>query len=116
LKLAALRRFALSLPGVTEQAHFDFSSFRVRGKIFVTVPPPGEYIHVFVDDLERERALALAPESIEKLWWGKKVVGLRITLAAPPAALVQELVRNAWTRKAPKRLVSVNRPGTKGVA
>jgi hypothetical protein len=116
LKLAAVRRFALSLPEVTEQPHFDFSSFRVRGKIFVTVPPPGEYIHVFVDDLERERALALAPESIEKLWWGKKAVGLRVKLARARPTLVQELVRNAWTRKAPKRLVSVNRPGTKGVA
>jgi len=45
-----------------------------------------------------------------------KLAALRLTLAAAPAALVQELVRNAWTRKAPKRLVSVNRPGTKGVA
>jgi hypothetical protein len=67
LKLAQVRRFALALPEATEQPHFDFSSFRVRGKIFVTVPPHGKHIHVFVDDLERDRALALAPESIEKL-------------------------------------------------
>jgi hypothetical protein len=81
----------------------------VRGKIFVTVPPRGESIHVFVDDLGRERALALASEWIEKLWWGKKVVGLRVRLAAARPALVEELVRNAWTRKAPKGLLAVNR-------
>jgi hypothetical protein len=108
LKLSAVRRFALSLPETTEEPHFDFSSFRVRGKIFVTVPPPGKYIHVFVDDLERERALALAPDWTEKLWWGKKVVGLRVHLSAARPALVDEWVRNAWARKAPKRIVSAS--------
>jgi len=103
VKIAAVRRFALSLPETTEKPHFDYSSFRVRGKIFVTVPPPGEYIHVFVDDLERERALALAPEWIEKLWWGKKVVGVRVQLGAARPGLVEELVRNAYERKAKKR-------------
>jgi len=39
--LAEARRLALSLPEVTEQPHFDMASFRVRGKIFVTVPPEG---------------------------------------------------------------------------
>jgi hypothetical protein len=105
MKVAAVRRFALSLPEASEEPHFDLSSFRVRGKIFTTVPPPGEYIHVFVDDLERERALALAPDWIEKLWWGKKVVGVRVHLARAERALVEELVRNAWARKAPKRLL-----------
>jgi hypothetical protein len=36
--LAEARRLALALPEVTEQPHFDMASFRVRGKIFVTVP------------------------------------------------------------------------------
>ena len=103
MKVAAVRRLALSLPETTEEPHFDYSSFRVRGKIFVTVPPDEKHIHVFVDDVERERALALAPEWIEKLWWGKKVAGVRIELAAARPALVEELVRNAWTRKAAKR-------------
>jgi hypothetical protein len=44
-ELAEARRFALSLPEVTEEPHFDMSSFRVRGKIFVTVPPDGTRLH-----------------------------------------------------------------------
>jgi predicted DNA-binding protein (MmcQ/YjbR family) len=32
------REFALSLPGTSEEPHFDMSSFRVKGKIFATVP------------------------------------------------------------------------------
>src|SRR6478672_5062537 len=48
MKIAAVREFALGLPEATEEPHFDFASFRVRGKIFVTVPPDETHIHVFV--------------------------------------------------------------------
>ena len=46
----------MSLEAVTEEPHHDYSSFRVRGKIFVTVPPDEEVVHVFVgeeDELAR---------------------------------------------------------------
>jgi hypothetical protein len=33
--LGPARRFALALPGVTEEPHFGMLSFRVRGKIFI---------------------------------------------------------------------------------
>ncbi|HEX2746550.1 MAG TPA: MmcQ/YjbR family DNA-binding protein, partial [Verrucomicrobiales bacterium] len=58
MSLAQVRRFALSLPETTEEPHFNFSSFRIRKKIFVTVPPGEEYIHIFVPAEEREEALA----------------------------------------------------------
>ena len=104
MKLESLRQFALKLPEVTEEPHFKFSSFRVRGKIFVTVPPEQTHIHVFVDDDEREPALARHPEFLEKLWWGKKVCGLRVLMAKADPAVVQSLVKAAWRRKAPKTL------------
>jgi hypothetical protein len=105
MKLGDARRIALAFPEAVEAPHFDFTSFRVRTKIFATAPPDGLHLHVFVDDLERERALELFPEFIEKLWWGKKVVGLRVTLRDAPAAAVRGLLQNAWQRKAPKALV-----------
>ena len=103
-KLDQLRRYALSLPEVTEQPHFDYSSFRVRGKIFVSVPPGGQHLNVFVDEEQRELALAVHAAFVEKLWWGGKVVGLRVELAHADGKAVNELVRQAWARKAPKRL------------
>ena len=36
-----IRVLALSLPEAQEHPHFDRSSFRVRGKIFITLPPVG---------------------------------------------------------------------------
>jgi hypothetical protein len=106
MKLEAARRLALALPEATEEPHFEYTSFRVRGKIFATAPPSGEFVHVFVDDDEREMTLELHADCVEKLWWGKKVLGVRVTLAKAPAALVKALLANAWRRKAPKGLLA----------
>lgn len=105
LKIGAVRRYALSLPEVAEEPHFDKSSFRVRGKIFATVPPGGRYLHVFVDETGRELMVSVAPQTYEKLWWGKKVVGLRVTLSSAKSHDVEELLHSAWERKAPKSVV-----------
>jgi hypothetical protein len=108
MKIAQVRRYALSLADATEEPHFDHSSFRVRGRIFVTVPPDEEHIHVFVGDQEREQALIQYPAFVEKLVWGERVRGLRIRLSEAPPALVNRLVRAAWLHKAPKRLVAAS--------
>jgi hypothetical protein len=106
MKITQVRRFAMSLPEVTEEPHFDYASFRVRGKIFATVPPEGEHLHVFVTDEQRELALAIDPGFIEKLLWGGRVVGLRVTLANAKPKTVTALLAQAWTRKAPKSLLA----------
>ena len=102
MKLATARRFALSLPDTAEAPHFDYGSFRVAGRIFATFPPTGTHLHVFVDDDTREQALELHSEYVEKLWWGKKVLGVRVTLEAADAAVVKRLLRSAWERKSAK--------------
>lgn len=105
MTLAEARRVALSLPDATEAPHHAMTSFRVRGRIFATAPADGAHLHVFVDDDERERAIASEPASCEKLWWGKKVVGVRIALERADRAFVARLLRSAWTRNAPKSLI-----------
>lgn len=105
MKIAAVRKFAMSLPETEEKPHFHFSSFRVAGRIFVTVPPDEVHIHVFVADKDREPALELYSEYVEKLWWGKKVCGLKLALENADAGVVKSLVRAAWSTKAPKRLI-----------
>ena len=104
--LAEARRFALALPEATEQPHFDMASFRVRGKIFVTVPPEGTRLHVFIDPLEVEGYVAQDPAAFEPLHWGDRLSGLRVSLAATPPAILAEIIEEAWRRKAPKRIVA----------
>jgi hypothetical protein len=116
MKIASVRKHALSLEAVTEEPHHDHSSFRVRGKIFVTVPPAQDVIHVFVGEEDRERALALYPGFVEKLPWGGKVVGLRIALEPADAAAVKALVSRAYQTRVlkdagPKATRTVRRAG-----
>jgi hypothetical protein len=103
MKYATARRYALSLDGVSEAPHHHFGSFRVQGRIFITVPPQAECLHVFVPDAVREQALALYPDFTEKLSWGGKVVGLRVALAAARVGAVKALIREAWQHKSPRR-------------
>jgi hypothetical protein len=104
VNLDDVRRCAMSLPEVTEEPHHHFSSFRIGGKIFATVPPGESHVHLFVDESERALAIAANPDAFEKLWWGKKVVGLRVALVAAQKTQVEDLLFAAWCRKAPKRL------------
>ena len=55
---------------------------------------------------ERQVALATTPAFVEKLLWGKKVVGLRITLAKAKPKVVERLLAQSWARKAPRNLVA----------
>ena len=104
------RQFALSLPDATEEPHFEFTSFRIGGKIFATAPPESEYLHVFVPEDAREAALARGSDFLEELHWGKRVIGLQVLLPTAKAKDVCALLEQAWSHKAPKRLRSLRSP------
>ena len=114
MKLEAVRKIALSLPEVTEEPHHDFRSFRVKGKIFVTMPPGAERIHVFLADQARQVALSMHPEFVEKLLWGGKVVGVRVSLSAAKPSVVKAMLEQAWVNKAPKAVQAKYKPAVRG--
>jgi hypothetical protein len=104
MKFEQLREFALALPEATEEPHFALTSFRIRGKIFATAPSDERSINIFVDETDRERALAIDAASFEKLWWGASVVGLKAHIAQADSRLLFGLLKHAWLRKAPNSL------------
>jgi hypothetical protein len=104
--LARVRELALTLPGATEEPHFDMISFRVRGKIFATVPPDEQHVHVFVDEAESRACVAENPAAFEQLLWGSKTRGVRVNLAAATRDRVGELLEESWRRKAPARMIA----------
>ncbi|MBI3829119.1 MAG: MmcQ/YjbR family DNA-binding protein [Planctomycetes bacterium] len=106
MNLETVRRFALSLPLANEEPHFEMSSFRVKGKIFATVPPDGKHLHIFVDEDATAAAVAKHPKCCEELWWGMKLSGVRVTLKNAEAKLVKGLLEASWRRKAPKSAVA----------
>jgi hypothetical protein len=104
--VAGVRRIALSLPEATEAPHHDMTSFRVGGKIFATVPPQGDRVHVFIAEEEVQPYCAEFPDAVEELWWGKRLSGCRVTLKKADQALLRELLAEAWRRRAPKKLAA----------
>jgi hypothetical protein len=103
VKLEAARTFALSLPETTEEPHFDMSSFRVKGKIFCTVPSEGKTLHVFADANEAAALVAAQPTAYEHIAWGgrERPEWLRVHLAKAKAPDVKGLLEDAWLAKAP---------------
>jgi hypothetical protein len=104
--VATARRLALELPEAAEAPHFESASFRVRGKIFATVPPDGRHLHVFLAEDDVASYCAEFPDAVEELWWGKRLSGCRVLLRQADRALVRELLMESWRRKAPKKLAN----------
>jgi hypothetical protein len=114
MNLKDARTFALSLPEATEEPHFEMSSFRVRGKLFATVPPDGDHLHIFIDEHETRGVVAGAPLAFEELWWGRRLCGVRVNLEAAGEETVFELLEESWRRKAPRRVVAAFDAGRAG--
>ena len=97
------RTIALGFSETVEQDHFGRPSFRVRGRIFATVPD-GSHLNVMIDPFDVDAVVRADPGSCEQLLWGKEVRGVRVSLTKASPAMVEELLRTAWQRKAPKRV------------
>jgi hypothetical protein len=98
------RRFALSLPETSEEPHHERTSFRVRGKIFASALPDGVALNVLLDEPEARAAVHEDADACEELWWGKRMAGVKVRLAAANPGRVEELLTEAWLRRAPKAL------------
>ena len=103
MTVAQIRKFALALSESIEQEHFGNPSFRVRGRIFATVPDDG-HVNVMIDPFDVDGVVRDNPKSCEELRWGKEVKGVRVALSNASPDVVEALLRSAWRRKAPKRL------------
>ena len=99
-----VRRLALALPEATEEDHFGRPSFRVRGRIFATLPDP-EHLNVMIDVMDVDGVIKEDPAACEPLMWGKQLRGVRVRLRVAAPELVHDLLAAAWRRKAPRALL-----------
>ena len=100
-----VRALALALRRATEEDHWGRPSFRVRGRIFATLPDP-EHLNVMIDPFEVDGAVKVDPAACEPLLWGKQVRGVRVKLRVASPDLVRDLLAAAWRRKAPRALLA----------
>jgi hypothetical protein len=104
--LEDVRRFALSLPETTEEPHHERTSFRVRGKIFASALPDGDSCNVLLDEPDARAAVFEDADVFGELWWGKRLVGVNVDLASADPTRMEELLTEAWLRRAPRALAA----------
>ncbi len=92
------RRLALELPDTIEQDHHGRPSFRVAGRIFATLWDP-EHMNVMLDEPGILTATQSHPQVCSEVWWGKRRAAVRVELPAADAALLAELLEDAWEGK-----------------
>lgn len=95
---------ALGLPEAEEQDHHGIPSYRVRRKIFATVPDR-EHLRIMVDEPDIRAAVYEDPDACREFWWGSKLACVVVELSRVDRVLFTELIVDAWRRKAPKKLV-----------
>lgn len=93
------RELALALAQVSEQDHHGMASFRVRGRIFATVPDD-QHLRVMVDEGEIRAAVSEDPAVFHEFYWGKRLACLVVDLAGASLDQLRELLIEAWRRKA----------------
>lgn len=79
------------------------ASFRIRGKIFATLPDDG-HVRVMVDEAEIRAVVSEYPAVCSEFYWGKRLASVVVALERAPTTLLRELLTEAWLRKAPKSL------------
>jgi hypothetical protein len=99
-----LANFALSLPEAVESAHHGTRDFRVRTRIFLTMPEQ-DYCVVRLTPEQQHMTLAVSPKETVAVPGGWGLRGsTRLFFQLASDLLVQELVRRSWQNAAPKTL------------
>lgn len=106
--LDAARRLALALPESVEQDHHGRPSFRIRGRIFATLPQPDQ-MNVMLDEPGILTVVQSRPDLCGEVWWGKRLAAVRVSLTEADAELLADLLADAWERKAPTSLARARR-------
>lgn len=98
------RRLALAMPQAEEKAHFGKADFRVRDRIFMSLPEVGRAV-VKLTPEQQEILVGAAPGIFApvKGGWGRKGWTSVILAAADEAALKSAIVQ-AWRNVAPPAL------------
>lgn len=91
---------ALALPDAVQADHHGRPSFRVNGKIFATLPDP-DHMNVMLDEPGIRTAVQSHPDACAERWWGKRLAAVTVDLERVDAALVTQLLGDAWEGKAP---------------
>ncbi len=92
-----LRRIALGLPGTEEKAHFGKADFRVRNKIFASLPDEETAVVKLTPEQQQQLMAEAEPAIFAPVpgGWGRKG-WTRVRLPVCDAATLESALRTAW--------------------
>ena len=101
------RKIALSLPDTVEAAHMGHPDFRVGGKIFATLSPPGGgWAMVKLTPEQQESFVQSEPRVFAAFNGARGRDGAtKVHLRSAKKTTLRAAVVFAWRNRAPKRLV-----------
>ncbi|PWK63284.1 MmcQ/YjbR family DNA-binding protein [Aminobacter sp. AP02] len=96
-----VRRIALELPGAVEKSHFGKADFRVRDRVFATLPEDGNAVIKLTRD-QQEMMCAAEAAVFQPVdgGWGKQG-WTRLMLAAADEKTLRSALVTAWRNTAP---------------
>lgn len=101
------REYALSLPETSEQFTWGMPTFRVAGKLFLTLPEAETSMAVRCPIVDRDELVVAEPE---KFWIAAHEAGnawVRARLAAlDDRAELEAIILDSWRQAAPGRLLA----------
>ena len=101
-----LQRICLALPEVEERETWGEATFRVRNKIFAISSPDGDTASIKASLDDQSGLIAMDPDTFAVAAYTGKYGWVRVRLAGVPPELANRLIRDAWRRTAPRRLLT----------
>lgn len=107
--LAQARRLALGLPGSVEGPSYGTPGYRVNGKLFARFRDDGATLVVGVDQDLRGGFIQSNPKAFFITDHYRNYDWMLVRLSAVTRGELEDMLRLAWSRKAPKRLLEAGR-------
>jgi hypothetical protein len=102
-----VRRIAMSLPEAEERVTWDVDiTFRVRDRIFAMGGPDGTHASIKASPDRQAELVDLDPETFAPSAYVGRFGWVTVDLARVDPMLLEDLVRDAWRRTAPKKLAA----------
>lgn len=108
-----VRRIALSLPEAEERITWDVDvTFRVRDKIFAIGGDGATHVSIKASPDRQAELVDLDPETFTPSAYVGRFGWVTVDLERAEPLLVEDLIRDAWRRTAPKKLAAtLDAPG-----
>jgi hypothetical protein len=105
---AQFRKLCLALPEAAELETWGEATFRVRGRIFAMGSPEGSSVSVKASLDDQAGLVAMDAKTFAVSAYTGRFGWVSVKLARLSPELGERLIKNAWERTAPRRLLNQN--------